>query len=416
MRHVLVFTALSLAVGCGDSDKNLPVDVAALSKAAVDSRDDARAARAAGHPDKAAEHAARSEAAVARLIKALGPSQEKADHELKRTAEAAASEARYYAELAEEEKQRADALASWKARIYKTARVTAVQTTTRSLIAAAEEAGRHDPESLPEQLQVSAEIAADMANQLTGRQPLANGQPDWKGIVKDLKAMNKDISQHTSQFLALTHLISGQPKFALYEIEMVDPQNQKTHDEQLYFHLLKGTVYSMNDWQHLAVLEVENISTDGEESSEELMASVHLMLAYLFLRGNDLERADRETVRAMQIWPNNPVSVFLTGERLAASGEHEKAADSLEKHAKTSRQKWFAKRVSQRARALRDTPGKGQTLIHDSAFMREVVLNYFLVAAEESPAAARIKRQMDSAVNFGNRLLKHLPGNRDAQD
>ena len=416
MRHTVMLMVVSLGVGCGDSDKNLPDDVASLSKAAVDARDDARAARAAGHPDKAAEHAARSEAAVARLIKALGPSKEKADQELRRTAKAAASEARYFAELAEEEKQRADALASWKARIYKTARVTAIQTTTRSFILAAEEASRHDPESLPEQLQLSADIAADLANQLTGRQPLANGQPDWKGIVKDLKAMDKELSQSTSLFLALTHLISVQPKFALYEIEMVDPPDQKAHDQQLYFHLLKATVYSMNDWQHLAVLEVENISTDGEESSKELMASVHLMLAYLFLRGNDLERADRETVRAMQIWPNNPASVFLTGERLAASGEHEQAADSLEKHAKTSKQKWFAKRISQRARELRDEPGQGQTLIHDSEFMRDVVFNYLLIAAEESPAAARIKRHMDNAVNFGNRLLEHLPGQRDVQE
>jgi len=65
---------------------------------------------------------------------------------------------------------------------------------------------------------------------------------------------------------------------------------------------------------------------------------------------------------------------------------------------------------------LRDEPGQGQTLIHDSEFMRDVVFNYLLIAAEESPAAARIKRHMDNAVNFGNRLLEHLPGQRDVQE
>ena len=51
-----------------------------------------------------------------------------------------------------------------------------------------------------------------------------------------------------------------------------------------------------------------------------MLGSIHLVAALLYLDSRDYKRADVEIVRAMKVWPNNPVSVFLTGERLAADG------------------------------------------------------------------------------------------------
>jgi hypothetical protein len=112
----------------------------------------------------------------------------------------------------------------------------------------------------------------------------------------------------------------------------------------------------------------------------------------------------------MQIWPNNPVSVFLTGERLAANGERVKAADSLEQRARDSEDAWFAERVAERARELRGSEGEGQTLLHDKRFMTEVALRYLWIAAEKSPAAAKVKQTVDNAQVFGSRVLEHIPG------
>jgi Flp pilus assembly protein TadD len=140
---------------------------------------------------------------------------------------------------------------------------------------------------------------------------------------------------------------------------MVDESTVPAGDQKLHFHLLNGIIYSMHDWQHLAVLEIDKVPEGDRGDSNELLAGAHMAIAYFHLRSKDYEAADREIVRSMQIAPNNPVSIFLTGERLAANGEYEKAADSMEDLVRDPDQKWLAKRVSARARELRDSPAEG---------------------------------------------------------
>jgi hypothetical protein len=391
----------------------LPDTVVELSEVAVKAQHDAKAHREAQRPDEAEEAAKRSEAAAAKLIEIVD-ALPTATHEHKgarRKAVAAAREARYFAELAKEEEQLADELASWKAKGFRAARRLAWVASFKALALAANQASHGKLESLPQSVQDSAELAADLANQFSGRERLPDGRPDWKGISTDLSSYSTDVPEQFSQFLSLALLLAGQKDLALYEIEQVDEEEIATKDRKLYFHLLHGIIYSLHDWQHLAVLEVEKISTEqNRESSEQLLAAVHLVLAYFYFDSKEYEAVDRETVRAMQIWPNNPVSVFLTGERLAATGEYEKAADSLEEAARGSEQEWIAQRIALRARKLRDQNGEGQTLLHDDQFMREVVLHYIWVAAKESEAAARINQSVENAKAFGAKMVQNLSG------
>jgi len=409
---ILRFTLplVALVFGCGGCGQSLPETIPELSDVAIEAQVEAEAARDVKDPDAAAEAADRADAAVARLIEILeeaaNPSDE--DDALRQKAVLAAGQARYFAELAEEEQRREDELDRWKATAYRTARNLAWQGTFRGLALAAEQAKGRDLDTLPEPVRESAELAAQLAGDWSGREPTPDGDPDWEGISADMTACADSISARQSQFLALALVLAGQKDLALYEIEMVD--QQVPAEQQLEFHLLRGVIYSMHDLQHLAVLEVDKIPEDQRGESEHLLAGVHLFLAYIHLDGKDYEEADREMVKAMQIWPNNPVSVFLTGERLAATGDWEEAANSLEQLSLDSEQAWFAQRIAERARELRDSKGEGQTLLHDKKFMTEVVLRYLWVSAEKSPAAAKLKQKVDDARAFGSRVIEHIPG------
>lgn len=411
MRRFVLLPLVALLSGCGGCGQNLPETIPELSDVAVEARDDAEAAREAKDPDAADAAADQAEAAVARLIEIADASEatSDADKQLRQKAVLAARRARYFAELAEEEQQLADELDRWKATGYRMARKLAWQGTFQGLALAAEQAKGRDLDTLPDPVRESAQLASELASDWSGRERLPDGDPDWDGIAADVTTYANSPPALHAQFVALALALGGQKDLALYEIEMVDEQKVPA-ELKLTFHLLHGFIYSMQDWQHLAVLEVEKIPEDQRSDSAELLASVHLFQAYVHLQENDYEAADRETIRAMQIWPNNPVSVFLTGERLAATGEWEKAADSLEQRARTSEGEWFAQRVAERARELRDSKGEGQTLLHDKQFLTEVVLRYIWLSAENSEAAAKVKQTVENAQAFGTRILQHIPG------
>ena len=414
MRRLPFILMVMMLPGCSGCGESLPDSPAELKQVAVESRDDAQAARKAGNP-KTAAAAERAETAVAKLIEIHDASEELTgdDRAMRKAAVLAARKAREFAELAREEKELVDALDSWKAAGYRTARKLAWRGTFEGLALAAEQADGTDLKSLPKGAQDSARLAADLANQFTGREPLPNGEPAWKGIAADMKTLADPMPAEQAQFLALALLLAGQKDLALYEIELIDESAVPAGEPQLYFHLLNGIIYSIHDWQHLAVLEIDKIPEDDRGDSSELLAGVHLTIAYFHLRSEEYEAADPELVRSMQIWPNNPFSVFLTGERLAASGEYEQAAKSLEDLAKNSDEKWFAKRIAARARELRDSPEEGQSLLYDKAFMTEVVLKYVWMSAEKSEPAAQVKQTIENARRFGGRVLQRIPGMSD---
>ena len=100
----------------------------------------------------------------------------------------------------------------------------------------------------------------------------------------------------------------------------------------------------------------------------------------------------------------------LTGEQLAATGEYERAAKSLEEAARGSDAQWLAERVAQRARELRDRPGEGQTLLHDDDFVRDLMLHYLAGAAKRSKPAEYLQQSVTVARSLADRVLEQLPG------
>jgi hypothetical protein len=126
----------------------------------------------------------------------------------------------------------------------------------------------------------------------------------------------------------------------------------------------------------------------AQSYGQELQAGIHLAVAASKLMDEDYAGADVEIVRSMKAWPNNPVAVFLTGERLGLMGEREAAAKSLESCMAGTDQEWIAKRLAARARELRDDKGPWEPLIFDSAFLRDIALWHIGQAAKTSAPAA----------------------------
>ena len=263
----------------------------------------------------------------------------------------AARDARLFADLAREEEQLGDITSGWKASAYRGTRKMTFATVFKALALAADQASKRDLASFPQAVQDSAALAAELATQYAGRKPLPDGRPDWTGIASDLSGFGSQPPADLALLGALASVLSGQNRFALYEIELVDPKSLNTGDQRTQYHVLRSVILSQNELRHLAVLELDNIDIpgDGETSEPQLLAGIHLWLAWLYLENGDYRKADLELVRAMRLWPNNPVSVFLTGERLAATGEYEKAAESLARASRDTSQEWLANRIAQRA-------------------------------------------------------------------
>jgi hypothetical protein len=424
MKRVLVLVSMFALTGCGmggcggASTADLPSTPGELREVAEKCRDDAKAARAEKKADQAAAHATRAEAAAekaAALVKAAelasGAGRKEADE-----AKAAAKAARRIANLADEERKRDDLVTGWKGIAYKRGRELAFPAACNGLALAADQAAKADVETLPEAVRQSAELAADLAKQHAGRKPLANGHPDWPMIAADLRAVGEAPPPAIlAEGLAFAFILARKKEFALYEIETVDPDAAKRNrNEETGYRLLRGYIYSANGLQLLAAEEVNKAplidAKDNPEYGPQILAGMHLAVAAIHIDNKDYEEADRAIVRAMRAWPNNPVSVFLTGEQQAASGEYEKAAQSLEQAAKGTKNEWLAEKIARRARDLRDNPGKGETLLHDHAFIAELLLDYLAIAAKESETARVLQQYVVSARELSQKVLAQFPG------
>jgi tetratricopeptide (TPR) repeat protein len=332
----------------------------------------------------------------------------------RREATQAAREARRQARLAEEEQRRDRLVNGLKGKAYRTARQTAVPGACKGLALAAEQAGKTNPDDLPEAVRDSSRMAADLARPYAGREPLPNGQPDWPRVAGDLRGLAAAPPPEMGMGLSLAFLLAGRKEFALCEIELIDASALNTREQKTCYHLLRGFLYSVNGLPLLAGEEITQAPALGEEQKKhygpELLAGIHLALACLHLRAKDYEKADREVVLALRAWPNNDVAVFLTGERLAATGEYEKAANSLEALARNTDQEWLARKVAQRACDLRDRPGEADTLLHDERFLLDVMLHYLAIAAQKSETARQLQQSVAAMRAFSQKVLDLVPG------
>lgn len=411
--------AAAILLGCGGKAQT-PEE---LKAAVVSARDGAKAAQEKKDAKAARKAADAADEALGKLRKlADGKDADLASRARAALAEAdaAAREARYFAELADEERRLADKLGSLKAKAYRTGRSVALTATFKGLALAAGQAAKKGIDGLPK----TVRDAALQAAVLSGRAPLADGSPDWAGIAADMDARAKNPPENLAWFLAAGFLLSARMDLALYESESLDPAKAPAlgfgtpKEDRLAVIAVRALAYRANGFTHLAIREFTGAAAvledkePGAELGSEARAALHFFSALGFLYEKQLKRADREIMEAVRADPNGPLAVFLTGERLAAEGEYEKAAESLDAGARSGGggDGWLAKRLSERAREIRDRKGGAEPLICDAGFVSEVALHYLGEAAGKSEPAKKLKGTLDSAGGFCTELLGRLPG------
>lgn len=423
---LFAWAVAACVAGCGRSETPRTIDQFAQEAEAA--RSEAEAARVAKDPTAAAAAADRAEQVAKALGEALGSFAQPTAAQLAahQAALSAAGRSRLVAQLAGEERLLADlvagdltSLSGAKVRAYRSVRGVALASVFQGLALAADQAAKQDFETLPAEVRQSANTAADLAECCTGRSRPIGGQPDWTGIAMDMRQIGSQPPSTLCLHLAVMHLILGDERLALAEVEQytspagsVRPRHgydMLNLDAPEHVHLLRALILSQNGLNHLAAAEAEKIEaedSEGQPAGKQVLAGAYLCLAWLHLQEHEFVKADAELAKAVAIWPDNPVSVYLTGERLAADGKYEAAAKSMERAAHGTQHEWLAARIAQRARQVRDSKGKADSLLLDRTFARDVALHYITEAASESAgqASQELQDYVDTVRNLGQRM------------
>jgi thioredoxin-like negative regulator of GroEL len=139
------------------------------------------------------------------------------------------------------------------------------------------------------------------------------------------------------------------------------------------------------------------------------VALFHLFTACDAFTKRDFVKMDAALAQSIRAWPDNPLAVYLTGEKLAATGAWEKAADSLEARAAGTEDQWIAQRLAQRARDLRDGKGSTKSLVLDAHFLVEFAARATAKTARNSSTGRKLSDWLDGAEAFGQALRSSVP-------
>ena len=329
-------------------------------------------------------------------------------------ASSAESSARLHAERADEKWQRKEKLGSLKIRAYQKTRSAMLNTVLPQLSRDAEKAGERGVNQLSTVEQQLAENARKLV-ELAGTQSAdASGPPDWPGIASDLRGWTTNQPIEFRAFMGAAFVMLNQSDFALAEFESVDVAHLRSTNSLRIYHGGRALLYAMQGWNHLAAVEAEAFTNTVEfaeapVTGRQLVACLHGLLAIEAADQRDFVKMDAEIAQSFRVWPDNPVAVFLTGERLAANGEWEKAAGSLETLAAGTEDEWLVRRFAQRAREFRDGKGSTKALVFDSRFLFQMGAHMTVKAAKSSTVGQRSAEFLDEASVFGKDLLKKVP-------
>ena len=410
--RLLLWAVLAL-LGCRGA--MLPSTLPELQVVAAAERDQAVKARQDREPKVARKHADRAlqaaDAADALLAKAAPPPAKAppADQQQADAVRAAALAAQVAAEFAREEYERADIVDGLIAKAYRGARSLALASSFHAMAAAADQAAKGRLEDLPEAVRKTALSAAQSSAQYSGRAPLPNGQPDWPGVRDDCTGMAAHPPPSIAYSLAVAFSIIGKGDLAVIEVENACTGADSAQPPCRF---VRCFVYSLHSWGRLAGEEARLLADPqfGNDLGPQLASGAHVLFAVLLMKDKNYPAADRELVAAARLWPDNPITEYLTGERLAADGRTSEAAASLEKTAKGSGNEWLATKVAARAKAIRDGRNSDQALFYDPAFMTEVLLHFGAQAAKQSPAAKAVFEKLAAAREVAEHVLSKVPG------
>ena len=406
---LLILALAGLLAGCGHRPER-------LLRRAEKAEQAARTAQTRGEVE-AANGAAETAREAVRQLQILVADDKSGRADLRRLlgqARAAARSAEEFAALAGEERALREKLNRLKVRAYGMARTAILTTILPPMAVAAEKAGALGTNQLSIFERPLAGQAWNLASLISGRTPLPDGQPDWPGVALDLRHWSTNPPMEFRAFLGLTFVFAGSRDFALAEFESVEAGSLRGTNALRIYHGGRALLYAMQGWSRLAAREAGAFSpyaefSQGPVNGKQLLVLVHAFLAYDALKQREFERLDAEISQSLRAWPDNPLMVYLTGEQLAANGEWEKAAASLEAQAAGSQDAWLAKLLARRARDLQDGQGSAKTLLLDGQFLTEVAAHFTINAAQNSAAAKQLGAAVEEARAFGRELWRKAP-------
>jgi len=398
-----------LLVGCSKTPEALLEQAVAAEKAAkvALSQDDSRAAQRAA--DKAEEAVRR----LKKLAEAEGPNRDERQRQIQQ-AQVAARLARGHADLALERKQRQETLTGLKVRTYQKARALIFSTVLPQMAAATEKAGELGTNKLTAIEAPLAHHAWKLVSVLCDRPQRPDGTPDWAGAASDLRGWSTNQTVEFKAFLALAFFALGQSDFALAELESVDPTTLQGTNALAIYHGGRAMLYALRGWNQLAAPEAEAFGKQAQISNtplegKQFVAMFHMFTAYDAFTKREFVKMDAALAQSIRAWPDNPLAIYLTGEKLAATGEWEKAADSLAARAAGTEDEWIAQRLAQRARDLRDGKGSAKALVLDARFLVEFAAHATAKTARNSAAGKKLSEWLEGAKAFGQELRSSVP-------
>lgn len=402
-RHSLFFSLLVaclLIAGCGKTTDE-------FVQQAREAESAARLACEADDPKAARKAADRADSALEQLEKrAVKAKDDKpALDAAAATARLAARAARDHAQLATERAEFRDLCSSLKARAYRATRSTIFHQILPQLANAAESADTAAPGSIQRRL---ADEAWALAHDLGGRPSLADGQPDWVGTAADLRAWSNQPPSQFALFLGIAWGLAGQPALAFSELQTLNPAGLADDRERALWHGAHAALFALRGWNKLAAIDAERcvsfIDPEFPLNGHVIVAVFHGFNAYEAYKERDPAAMDAALAQSIRAWPDNPLATFLTGERLAANGQWEKAAESFETMATNSDEAWIARHIAARARELRDGKGSSEKLFTDDRMIIGLALRIALREARNTTAGQRLKPLLDTADSFTSRL------------
>ena len=405
LARVSLVTLLCACAGCSKKPEQLLQDALAaekLCKESYEKQDAKKAQRASDRANKAAEQ----------LKKLLAEKPNESLQHLLAQAEAAARSAREVAGTAAEEQQRRDMLAAWKIKAYRKSRDTLLGGLLPAMASAAQSAGKLGTNASSVETALAGQGWA-LANLVGAADPLADGTPDWSGAANQLSDWSTNQSIEFRAFLGLAFSLLGSTDFAVAEFESMNRPDPSDTTALAIYHGGRTYLYTLQGWNHLAAAEMEKFNgfysiSNGPAHGRMIVALLHAGMAYEAGKRGQFARLDQEIAESIRAWPNNPALTFLTGERLAATGEWEKAAASLEASAAGTEDAWIASRLAQRARELRDGKGSAKAFVLDSRFLVPFAARSLASQMEQSAAAKKLEEVMAEAKAFGSNLLQRL--------
>lgn len=400
--------AAALLVGCGKKPDRLHQEALEAERSARQSYQE--------HDHKLARRAAdRADAAASSLKKLTEANSQHTEDDQRKLAEAeaAARAAREFAEIAEEENARRELLGSLRVKAYQKARGALLGGLLPQMAAAAEAAGRERSNGSPAIESTLAMQSWKVASLLGAARPLSSGEPDWAGTAAQLTRWSTNEAVEFRAFLSLAFTLLGRSEFALAELEQMDDASLNGTNALAVYHGGRAFIYAMQGWNHLASQEAEKLSQVYHPSAERadgrmLVAVIHAVMAYEAGSKRQFLKMDSEIAQSLRAWPDNPILVFLTGEKLAANGEWEKAAESLETRAAGTQDEWVAKRLAQRARELRDGRGSTKAFAMDARFLLSFAAHGLATSVKNSEAGKKLQEAMEEARTFGQNLRQRL--------